>query len=370
SKPEPFVGDTINLYVDLLVRRPIQQLGRGNLDLKSQPINHVTLTIPVLEGYQEIRPLELLEKYVEKRRLPPGQLGYHINNYPGVILLEQEPVGTASRRSFNGLDPQWYRRRLTIPFRVLQAGEMALPPLRVGGEVYVPAGSRNRYTWEGFVASSAPLKFRILDAVNRPADPLRQAPAQAAADKPPIAEEPSSPAEESPPLVEHSFPEAARWEVALAVVLLILGVVVGLRRWPAARSQHAVRLRWQRQDIAQARQRLQAPSLTAAEVSAAVQDFLRIRLDMAAGEITPEEAAECLTQAGYPPELTESCAEVLRACASRQFAPGQATSGAEDLAIVADRILGTILASQPKKAMVASASVDDLTRARQAALAD
>jgi hypothetical protein len=92
SKAEPAAGDTVNLYVDLLVRRPTQQFGRSNIDLKSQPINHVTLKIPALEGYEEIQPLE---KYVEKRRLPPGQLGYHINNYPGVILLEQEPAGEA-----------------------------------------------------------------------------------------------------------------------------------------------------------------------------------------------------------------------------------------------------------------------------------
>ena len=248
SNPKPVVGDTVNLYVDLLVRRPMRQLRDSTVDLKSQPIHHVTLQVPVLEGHPEIRPLEPLEKYVEKRRLPPRQLGYHINNYPGVILLEQEPAGAR-----NGLDPEWYRRRLTIPFRVLQAGEMELPPLRVAGEVYVPAGSRNRFDWEGFAASSAPLKFRILDAANRPADPRQgtPAPAKATADTPPIEEEPSSPAEEAPPRMEHSFPEAASWLVALAVVLLIAGIAVGLRRRRAPRRQHAARSRQKRQAIAQ-----------------------------------------------------------------------------------------------------------------------
>lgn len=91
---------------------------------------------------------------------------------------------------------------------------------------------------------------------------------------------------------------------------------------------------------------------------------------MAPGEITPEEAAERLTRAGYPVDLGQACAEVLRACATRQFAPEQMPCHADDLAEDADRILTTVLATQSKHATPSPAPVDELTRERLAALAD
>jgi hypothetical protein len=480
SNPKPFVGDTVNLYVDLLVRRWPKQVGRGNNQFKSQPINHVTLTVPTLEGITEVRPVESLERFVRKRRLPPGQLGYHVNHYPGVILLEQEPPPGP----LNVLDPQWYRRRLTFPFRVVSTGTVEIPPLRVAGEVYVPDGSRTGYHWEGFVASSEALKFRTLDVKDRPADyngtigpcrlfarasrtempagtpftltlreeaysnlaratppnleavpafrdrftiraekdelraenvreftwtlrprsetvtevpaislswfdpkteqfqrvhsdaiplrvtpaPVRAAPPQGAVDEPTVAEEPSA-TEESAPLVQRAFPKGVGFLAAFAALVVLGGIGIGLRRRRPQRRQQAARKRQQRQTIEQARQRLHEPALTAADVSAAVQDCLRARLEMTPGEITPEEAAERLRQAGYPPELAESCAAMLRECATRQFAPDQA-SAANDLASSANHLLDDILAAPPRQNPTAPATVDELTRERQAALTD
>jgi hypothetical protein len=380
SDAEPSVGDTVDLYVDLLVRRWIQQVGRDNANLKSQPINHVTLTVPSLEGYKEIQPLEPLEKLVEKRRLPPGQLGYHINYFPGVILLEQEPASGA----VNALDPEWYRRRLTIPFRAVQAGVMEVPPLRVGGEVYVPTGGKERYTWEGFVASSAPLKFRILEGVNQPADTAPSVPTQSVGTrgftpKTPAVEEPSAPAEERSPAPRESEEEASPWllmaatlAAAVAAFLVMARVAVVLRGRLAVRRQRLALMSRQRQAVEEALQRLRTPPWTAADVSAAMQDFLRAHLEMELGEITPEEAAERLTQAGYPVELAEKCALVLRACAAQQFAP-PGTVGAKsdkDLALAAECLISEILAKKPEDLSDPPARVDELTRQRQAALAD
>jgi hypothetical protein len=367
SKAEPFVGDTVNLYVDLLVRRWTQQVGSGHANLKSQPINHVTLTVPSLEGHKKIQPSEPLEQFVEKRRLPPGQLGYHINHFPGVILLEQEPVGTSER-----LDPLWYRRRLTVPFRAVQAGEIELPPLRVAGEVYVPAGDKNRYTWEGFAVSSAALKFRILEAANQSADPGPQAAAPGSVSGPGSdASLPGTGAEISSRKVEQTWGlQTATLAVTVAAILVMTRVAVVLHRRLAARRQRIALMNQKRQAIEQAQQRLRTPPWTAAVVSAAVQDFLRAYLELAPGEITPEEAAESLTQAGYPIDLAEMYAEVLRACAAQQFAPPGIVDERSDkvLALTAERLMRQILAEKPKDPSDAIALVDELTRERQAAL--
>jgi hypothetical protein len=367
SKEGPSVGDTVNLYVDLLVRRWTQQAALGNANLKSQPINHVMLTVPPLEGYQEVQPTESLEKFVEKRRLPPGQLGYHVNHFPGVILLEQEPAGTSER-----LDLQWYRRRLTIPFRAVQAGEMEVPPLRVAGEVYVPAGDKNRYAWEGFVASSAPLKFRILEGANRPAEPPPQLAVPVPVSDPgPDSSLPVTETETSSPKIENPwFLTVAMFTAAVAAILVMACVAVVLRRRLAEQRLRVALVSQKQRAVEQAQQRLLTPPWTAANVSASMQDFLRAHLQMAPGEITPEEAVEHLTQAGYPIELAQMCTEVLRACAAQQFAPPATTDERSDkvLALTAERLVSQILAEKPKDLAAPPVRGDELTSERQAAL--
>ena len=106
----------------------------------------------------------------------------------------------------------------------------------------------------------------------------------------------------------------------------------------------------------------------AAEVSAAVQDFLRARLEMPPGEITPDDATQRLLRAGYPVELAERCADVLRACAALQFAPNAVSEGSSELAASADRLLSDILTTPPRRPQAATVTVDELTRQRQAAL--
>ncbi|HEY7331259.1 MAG TPA: BatD family protein [Gemmataceae bacterium] len=369
SNAEPSVGDTVNLYVDLLVRRWTQQVGRGNVHLNSQPINHVTLTVPTLEGYKEIQPLESLEQFIEKRRLPPDERGYHINHFPGVILLEQEPTSGAAK----SLDPQWYRRRLTIPFHAVRAGEMEVPPLRVAGEVYVPTTGKERYDWEGFAASSPPLKFRIREGLNPPTA-LAPKPSPMMA-KAPVVEQPSAsavPPSSGEPGNEGS---ARSWLLLLgtvAVSFVMVRVILVLRRLLAVRRQRIALVSRHKQAIDKARQRLQTPPWTAADVSAAVQSFLRAQLEMEPGEITPEEAAERLTQTGHPAELAQKCAEVLHACATRQFAPLGTVDieNDSDLASAAERLVQEILSVKRIDSSNPPVPVDELTRERQTALAD
>ncbi len=374
SKPEPTVGDTVNLQVDLLVRRWTQQLGRDNANLKSQPINHVTLTVPSLEGYQEILPLEPLEKFVAKRRLPPGQLGYHINHFPGVILLEQEPQGGTER-----LDPAWYRRRLTIPFRAVQAGSMEVPPLRVAGEVYVPSVGKDRFTWEGFVAYSSPLKFRILEAENRAANPAPQS-----SDKTngttPVVDVSSAPAGALAQAEQGTESNAWPWVPMLATMATSSAILFVMIRGVAvlcgclARRQQRLVLGSQQHPIEEAHRRLRTLPSTAVDVSAAIQDFLRAHLEMGPGEITPQEASERLSRAGYPIELVEMCAALLASCAARQFAPTSTADAREirTLALTAERLIHDILARKPTTEQLNSPPYeeDQLTRERRAALTE
>lgn len=370
SNPQPTAGDTVNLYVDLLVRRWVQQVGRDKANLKSQPISHVTLTVPSLDGYQEVQPLESLEQFVRKRRLPPGQLGYHVNHFPGVILLEQEPAATSER-----LDPQWYRRRLTLPFRAEKAGTMEVPPLRVAGEVYVPSTGKDRYTWEGFVASSSPLKFRILEARDLSKKSVaarfqRAEESQNTTDRH-VENVPSQPTETSPEAA-HGSANLRALAAAVAVFLVTAPVAIVLRRRLAGRRQHVALVSRQWQAIEDARQRLRKSPATAAAVSTAVQDFLRAHLELAPGEITPEEAVERLHQAGYALELSQTCAAVLRACAARQYAPSP-TRDERDitiLALTAERLMNEIIENKRNAPLNTSVIEDALTRERQAALAD
>jgi hypothetical protein len=374
SNPTPLVGEKVNVYFDLLARRWPKQAGKP-APYVSQPITNVTLHIPTLEGIAQIKPLQSLEQLVQKRVRPAGQPGYHINNYPGVILLEPEPPPSSTYKP----DPQWHRRRLTFPVQVLKAGEVEVPPFRVAGEVYLDIDGKGTQRLEGFVAVSPPLKFRVGDRPQKAADPngavpLRPtpAPAKPAPDvqAPPVNQEPAAPAAaEERQLVKRPLPDRAVLWGGLAIVgIVALAVVVGMRRGRSVRPKRGTPLRQRRQLIEQARQRLRTGSPTAAEVSAAVQDFLRARLEMPPGEITPTEAAQRLTRAGYPPELAERCAEVLRACADLQFAPGATTIGANELAGTADRLLGDILLGPPRQVGVPVAAVDELTRQRQAAL--
>ena len=148
------------------------------------------------------------------------------------------------------------------------------------------------------------------------------------------------------------------------MLVVAAAIVVSVCRWRGTRGQRRLRTQ-RRQVIEQTQQRLRTASLTAADVSATVQDFLRARLDMPAGEVTPDEAAEHLIEVGYPIELALRCAEVLRECAARCFAPGQTPATAGDLAVVADGVLRDILAAQPRQAKAQAALVDELTRQRQ-----
>ena len=476
SNPAPLVGEKVNLYFDLLVLRWPKQVGKP-APYVSQPITNVSLRLPTLEGMAQIQPQQSLEQLVQKRVLSPGQRGYHINNYPGVILLEPEPAPSPTYKP----DPKWHRRRLTFPLRVRKAGEVEVPPMRVAGEVYLDIDGKGARRLEGFVAVSEPLKFRVRDLPQKPADyngtlgpcrliatasrtempagtpftltlreegqgnlsavtpprledmpdfadhfviraesdnlrsekvreftwtlrprseaatevpaisvswfdsrketfqrvrsepiPLKVTPApagQAPLDPAPAANEPAAPPQDDGQLVQRPLPNRAVLWGALAIVgVVALAIVFGARRKRGVPRPKIDRVRECRQAIEQARQRLRTGTPTAEEVSAAVQDFLRARLDMPPGEITPDEATQRLLRAGYPVELAERCAEVLRACAALQFAPNAASEGASELAASADRLLSDILTTPPRRPHVAAATEDELTRQRQAAL--
>lgn len=478
SNPAPLVGEKVNLYFDLLVLRWPKQVGKP-APYVSQPITNVSLRLPTLENIAQVQPQQPLEQLVQKRVLPPGQRGYHINNFPGVILLEPEPEPSSTYKP----DPKWHRRRLTFPLRVRKAGEVEIPPMRVAGEVYLDIDGKGAHRLEGFVAVSETLKFRVRDLPQKPADyngtlgpcrliatasrtemqagtpftltlreegqgnlsaatpprleempgfadhfviraegdklrsdkvreftwtlrprseaatevpaitvswfdsrketfervrsepiPLKVTPApagQAPLDPAPAANEPAAPPPDESRLVQRPLPDRAVLWGALAIVgIVALAIVFGARRKRGIRRRKIDHVRERRQAIEQARQCLRTGTPTAAQVSAAVQDFLRARLDMPPGEITPDEATQRLLRAGYPVELAERCAEVLRACAALQFAPGAASEGASELAASADRLLSDILSAPPRRPQAATVDVDELTRQRQAALTE
>jgi hypothetical protein len=123
-----------------------------------------------------------------------------------------------------------------------------------------------------------------------------------------------------------------------ALVLLVWGIGK-LRRIRAATAEDRQRLQTA-QDV---HRRLRTPvTASAASVRRLLTDFLRARLKMPPGEITPDDAAERLEQAGVNPLLARQFADLLDTCTTAEFAPGLVPIPPSDLAARADRLLRII----------------------------
>jgi len=166
SNPTPQVGEEVKLYLDLLIERG--QVAYGGKTYPYLPLSKMSLTVPPLENLPPLELAQPWEQFVQANAIEPGKHGFRVNGLPGEVRLEHEPADAPAA----DLDPARYRRRLAIPLRVREGGEVTLRPANAAGEVYVSLGG-NKGQWQPFVATSAPLTFTILDLrrrADRPAD--------------------------------------------------------------------------------------------------------------------------------------------------------------------------------------------------------
>jgi hypothetical protein len=188
-------------------------------------------------------------------------------------------------------------------------------------------------------AHSEPIPLHVTAAQNAtPAAPAQPAPAAP----------PPAPATEDEP------DEGFRVEMLLpwaegAVAVACVGCVAAwgvrrVRRHRAARGQTAPA----RQVVAVARRGLSAPSPTFAGLRQTLQDFLRRYFRLPAGEVTPNEAVECLTRAGVATGLARSFAALLETCATAEFAPGVVEASPAEVAGYAQRLMDQIIAAIPE----------------------
>ena len=169
SNPRPLVGEEVQLYLDVLVRR-----GQVNLAGKTfphLPLKGVNLSMPPLESAAAMELVKPLDKVLAEHAPPQGHHGYRINSLPREAVFDKEPDGFKN-------DTGWYRRRLTVPVRLKEAGKVVIPAAGVAGEAYVPdisgpAKRGGRSTWKGFSTTSSPLEFEVRDlpgGATRPRD--------------------------------------------------------------------------------------------------------------------------------------------------------------------------------------------------------
>jgi BatD DUF11 like domain len=160
SDPTPSVGEEVQLYVDLLIQRG--QVNYGGKTYAYLPVSKMALTLPPLDGARQIEPARPLDQLVQENAIEPGKHGFRVNNFPIEVKLEHEPDDGQGA----GLDPARYRRRLSIPVRVREGGQVTLAAAHAAGEVFVPTAG-NKGQWEPFVVTSEPISFAILDLRRR-----------------------------------------------------------------------------------------------------------------------------------------------------------------------------------------------------------
>jgi hypothetical protein len=150
---------------------------------------------------------------------------------------------------------------------------------------------------------------------------------------------------------------ALRWAFFNGGLLLAgLLALVGRRGWKRYRAHRAVRVQ-ERQTLDQFRQRLQAPHVTVDEVRRTLHDFVRHRLSLPAGEVTPQDAEAALARAGYSAALARAFADVLNRCAEAEFAPGVPHPSAAELAALAEQAIQAVLSATPQPPVVVPVDV-------------
>lgn len=474
SEPRPLVGQEVQLYIDVLIRREAVSLGGKNYP--HLPLKDVYITLPPLDNQTQFELARPLAEAVAGHAPQPGHRGYRLNGGQAEAVFDREPAGAAG-------DPSWYVRRLALPLRFRQASKGTLAAARAAGDVFLPGQPAPRQPalrgkWQAFAAASDPVDFevrglpagggrprdfsgnigllRLSAAANqtrmpigtpfaltvrveghdylpetasldlekrpefsksfrvrleqdkpvsdkareltftlRPLDagvkevppvtlwyfdpqtdqykvaatqpiPLEVTPgAKAGVDVPPPAQEPKLadvPRSEEglPPLAESSdlwgrdlLAKTALLGAGVGVGLALGGglLVRGARRLRQRRASVAV-VRHQRSAAGEVRRQLHAGDLSVSKVRETLQAMLRHQFGMPAGEITPQDAADCLRRAGVSPGLAHSCAALLETCTAAEFAPGMLPVSLDELAAAADRLVAeTVTESTSKQAV-------------------
>jgi hypothetical protein len=78
------------------------------------------------------------------------------------------------------------------------------------------------------------------------------------------------------------------------------------------------------------------------------QEFLRHHFHVPPGEVTPQDAEDCLRRSGVPQGLARSFAALLDTCATAEFAPGVVNTTSADLAAYARQLMDRILVTFPE----------------------
>ena len=139
---------------------------------------------------------------------------------------------------------------------------------------------------------------------------------------------------------------------------IVVGVLVGGRLRPATRwlrdryaSRSVARMRLR--TAGEVRRQLMSRVQSVHEVRELLHKVLRAHYGLPPGEVTSEEVAACLRQAGVDEELVSACTDLLKACAGAEFAPDFNPVSLSELTSRAERLTG-----QLAKAHTASRSGD------------
>jgi hypothetical protein len=334
SNPTPDVGEEVQLYIDLLIRRA--QVNHSGKPYAYLPVSKVTLKLPPLDGVRQVELERSLERLVEENAIEPGKHGFRVNNLPTEVKMEHEPADGRGP----DLDPGRYRRRLAIPLRVREGGTVTLAAAHAAGEVFAPAGG-NKGKWEPFVATSEPLTFTALDLRRR-------------ADRPSTNATPDAPTAPLPPTSVQEEPGRefrAEWLLPWAEGVMALAalacVVVGVARRLRGARPVAVSVEPAR-PAAVPRLKPLPPPPTFAGVRQTLQDFLRRHFRLPPGEVTPHDAGESLRRGDVSEWLARSITALLETCETAEFAPGVVSTAPSELAAYARQLMDQILAALPE----------------------
>jgi hypothetical protein len=159
SNPRPLVGEEVQLYLDVLVRRGNVSL--GGKSYPHLPLKGVNVSVPPLESAAAMELVKPLDKVLSEHAPPQGHHGYRVNSLPREAVFDKEPDDFKN-------DTGWYRRRLTVPVRLKEPGKVVIPFAAVAGEAFVPdvavQGKRGgRGAWKPFSTTSSPLEFEVRD---------------------------------------------------------------------------------------------------------------------------------------------------------------------------------------------------------------
>jgi hypothetical protein len=392
--PDAKVGQEAKVHIDVLIRR-------AEVEFKGKtypyyPVSNVEMKVPLLTdpppGLELLVPTaDLVKLYAPQK----AQRGYRLNGKHEVVLELEPPTGPT--------EPEFYRRRLTVPVRVKARGLIEVPPASIRGQVYVPdprgrkSGDTTVGSWQPFGVGTAPQMHQsrltdplmqtlpgLLGAIEQQTQKQIQQLQQLQQSAPgwpnvppaaPPTPTPTPPTAEAPrdtgtPSVAARF---TPWQRAAVGTVLAAAVGALLAAMVFAACQRSVRqvavTRRPRSRLRQAAdhalRQLRQPGVALRDVREALREVLTVRCNLSGGELTPREAEEALGRAGVADATAHRCRELLDECDRVEFGAGQ--TGPAELAKTAAVLVEdiTTLAAVPVSPQ-AAVPVDE---GRQAALA-